>query len=99
MSITEELADDGTVLLLDSSLVVLAIGSRASELDLTAEAVMDQRLVHKLAAVINVRRAKREGWFLAYTLQCLDDQPLSRTASGAASVQPLAISVITSLLM
>jgi hypothetical protein len=56
-AITQQLAHDGAVLLFDPGLVILAIRSRARELDAIAQAVLDHRLVHELAAVINVQRS------------------------------------------
>ena len=73
-AVAQELAYDSAVLLLDPSLIVLAIGARASEFDPMTEAVIDQRLVHKLAAVINVQRTKREGQSQANAVESLDDQ-------------------------
>jgi hypothetical protein len=44
--IPEELAHDGAIFLLDPGLVILAIRTRAGELDPTVEAVLDQFVVH-----------------------------------------------------
>src|SRR5437016_1299267 len=49
-AVAQELTHHSAVFLLDPSLIVLAIRPRATEFDPVTEAVMDQRLVHKLAA-------------------------------------------------
>jgi len=51
-AVAQKLAHDSAVLLLDPSLIILAIRPRARELDPLAEAILDQRLVYKLAAVV-----------------------------------------------
>src|SRR5437773_6117453 len=56
--IAQKLAHDGAVFLLDPGLVVLAIWARAGELDPPAQAVLDQIVVHKLAAIVDIQLAK-----------------------------------------
>lgn len=73
-AVAQELRHDSAVFSLDPRLVILAIGPRAIELDLMAEAVLDQRLVHKLAVVIDVQRTKRKGQSLSNTFQRLDER-------------------------
>src|SRR6185312_4293885 len=73
-AVAEELAHDGAVLLFDPGLIVLAPRSGARELDPVAEAVLDQSLVHKLAAVIHVQCSQSEGQSLANTIERLNDQ-------------------------
>ena len=53
VGVAQKLAHDSAVLLLDPGLVVLPPGPRACEFDPLAEAILDQRLVHKLAAVLH----------------------------------------------
>ena len=59
-TVTQQLAHDSAIFLLDPSLIVLAIRSRASEFDPVAEAIVDQSLVYKFASVIDIQRTKRE---------------------------------------
>jgi len=65
---------DSAVLLLDPSLIIPTVGSRASEFDAMAETVLNQRLVHKLAAVINVQRTERKGQSLTNAFERLHEQ-------------------------
>src|SRR5258708_14953266 len=57
-TVAEQPAHNSAVLLLNPGLIVLAPGTGARELDPMAEAILDEGLVHKLTAVINVQRAK-----------------------------------------
>ena len=59
--IAQKFAHDGAVFLLDPSLVVLAIRTRAGEFDPMAQTVFDQPVVHKFGTVVDIQRAKGEG--------------------------------------
>lgn len=90
-AVAQELAHDSAVLLLNPGLVILAVGPRASEFDPMAEAVMDQKLVHKLAAVINVQRTKRKGQSLANTFERLNQQTTLSNHQGRSLKRRLAL--------
>lgn len=63
------------------------------------QAVVDHFIVHKFAAVVDIQRAKGKGQTEADTLERLDRQRAVAHPRGATSVQPLATSVKTRLLM
>src|SRR6185437_10887891 len=73
-AVTEELAHNSAVFLFDPCLIVLAPRSGARELDPVAQAVLDQGLVHKLAAVIHVQCSQGERQSLANTIKRFNDQ-------------------------
>jgi len=51
--IAQELAYDGAVLVLDPSLIIFPVRSRARELDAVTQAVLDQPIVDELSAVLH----------------------------------------------
>jgi hypothetical protein len=53
-AIPEQFSYDSTILLLDPRLVVLSIRSRAGELNPMAQAILDQSLIDKFAAIIHI---------------------------------------------
>ena len=56
-------------------------------------------IVHKFAAVVDIQRPKRKGQSEANAFERLNEQSRFRAPpAGAASVQPLAMSVRTKLL-
>src|SRR5271156_1844938 len=73
-TVAQQLAHDSAVLLLDPRLVVLPPRPRASEFDPMSETVIDQGLVHKLAAIVDIQRTKREGQSQANTFERLNKQ-------------------------
>src|SRR5205807_7623680 len=73
-AIAQELPHDRAVLLFDPSLVVLAVRARARELDTTVQAILDQRLVYKFAAIVDIQRAKGKRQADADALKCLNNE-------------------------
>jgi len=74
-AVAQHLPYDGAVLLLDPSLVVLEVWARAGELDSDAQAMLDQLVVHKFAAiVVDIPCAQREGQADSDPLKRLNDK-------------------------
>ena len=96
-AIPDKPAHHRSVLLLDKGLVVLPVGTTAGERDLRCRAIIPHRLVDEHAVVVGVEAEQRERQPLAQLVQHPISSVCSRTSSGAHSVQPLAISVITSV--
>jgi hypothetical protein len=64
--IADRAAHDHAILLLHPSLVVLAIGTAAGELDPDLLAIIPNGLVHEHAVLVGVQPEQREGEELAY---------------------------------
>src|ERR1035437_4965664 len=60
-AITNQLANNGSVLLFDPRLIVLSIGAAASENDALLLAIIQQRVVHECAVVVCVQSEQRKG--------------------------------------
>jgi len=73
-SMTEELAHHGAVLLFDPSLIVLPVWTRASQFNALAQAVLDQMLIYKFGAVVDVERAESKGQPDTDALEGLNNQ-------------------------
>ena len=97
---TGEVADHGSVLLLNPGLVVLAVRPRTGEFDAPPGAVLCESIVDEYAVVVRVNAFDGEGQLPPDGLQALDPtRDYSRASSGTASVQPVQISVATRLLI
>src|SRR5580658_9773610 len=72
--IAQELPYDGSVLLLDPRLVVLAVGAGAGEFDSATQAILDQPVVHELGAVVHVKGSQGERQALADPLERFNHQ-------------------------
>src|SRR5262245_16317601 len=73
-AVADEPAHDGTVLLLDESLIILSVWARASHLGVLFAAPAHNDIVHERAIVIEVDTAQKPWKQTLYTFNSLDDQ-------------------------